>query len=248
MDSPARNEKSLSSQSSVGDRDAAYRNYVADAILRYATKGGSVDLPEAYRQIMAATGRAIATVKNWLTYRANFPDLPSVARIVEHYKIPPETFFPPNLEQLLAGATLEPAPEPINPNDPPIISLYRPGDPVLVDKALARYTDHPRSAVFYRQSGSDMLDQVRPGELMLLDPTCEQITGSGMYLLRFSADGQPVKTAVRIVEVLMGEPAVRLSCGSAMPPSSVETIQLVQGALPSHVTVLARVIGVLRQL
>ncbi|NRF71361.1 hypothetical protein HLB44_30690 [Aquincola sp. S2] len=235
----------------AADRDAAYRHYVADVIIRHVTKDGALEITEGYRQLRAVTGKSLGTVKNWLTYRANFPDLPSLARIIEHYKIPPESFYPAALDRLLAGASsdADPAsPQPSEMADLPIISLYRPGDPSSSDRALTKYTDHPRAAVFYRQAGSDMLDQIRPGELVLVDPTCEQIAGSGMYLLRFSAAGQANQTAIRMVEVVFGEPMVRLSCGSAMPPTSVQMIPLVNGQLPSNIAVLARVVGHLRQI
>lgn len=252
MGFPVRNDKAApvaSGGSDETDRDAYYRHHVANVILRHVTKDGNREPAEAYRRVMAVTGRALGTVKNWLTYRTNFPDMASVARIVDRFSIPPEDFYPAHLQQLLSGVPEEaPSEGGLAGGEPPVLSPYRPGDPATVDRALSKYTDHPRSAVFYRQSGSDMLDQIRPGELMLVDPTCEQISGSGMYLLRFSPEGQAETTVVRMVDVLMGEPAVRLSCGSAMPPSSVETIPLVKGGLPPHITVLARVVGVLRQL
>ena len=245
---PTDQEEPLNSR--AADRDAAYRHYVADVITKHVTKGGALEITEGYRQLKAVTGKSLGTVKNWLAYRASFPDLPSLARIIEHYEIPPESFYPANLDRLLAGAPsdADSVSPPSETADLPIISLYRPGDPSSSDRALSKYTDHPRAAVFYRQTGSDMLDQIRPGELVLVDPTCEQIVGSGMYLLRFSAPGQADQTAIRMVEVLFGEPMVRLSCGSAMPTSSVRMIPIVNGQLPEHIAVLARVVGHLRQL
>lgn len=235
----------------AADRDAAYRHFVAEVIIKHVTKNGELEITEGYRQLRTVTGKSLGTVKNWLTYRANFPDLPSLGRIIDHYQIPPEAFYPPELGRLLAGTTsavVLSGPAAQETTHLPIISLYRPGDPSSSDRALAKYTDHPRAAVFYRQAGSDMLDQIRPGELVLVDPTCEQLAGTGMYLLRFSAAGQADQTAIRLVEVLVGEPTVRLSCGSAMPPTSVQMIPLVNGQLPSNIVVLARVVGHLRQL
>lgn len=229
------------------DRDAAFRNHVANTILRYATRGGQIALPEAYRQVMAATGRSLGTVKNWLAYRANFPDVASLARIMRHFSISPEEFFPIDADLMLSGDDIAPATASevavATALEASILSLYRPGDTQVADLALLKYTDQPRSAVFYRQPGGDLLDHVRPGELLLVDPTCEQVRDNGLYLLRFRVIGQPDRTVVRFVEVMLSAPAVKIGGGG----STIETIPFVDGSLPEHISVLARVIGILKQ-
>jgi hypothetical protein len=234
---------------SMPDKESAYRHYLADTILEYITDQGAIDGPEAYRQVIAVTGRQLSTVKNWLSYRTNLPDLASLARIVEHWAIPTTAIFPPQLSLLLSGVTMSDASAIETPRgsfaDHVLVPLYGAGDAAMIDRALAKYTDHPKSALLVRHEGSDMLDEIRPGELMLVDTTLEQIRGSGIYLLKFAVGGEQA-TCVRHVDLLMGEPAVRIRGGSASPATSAETLPLVEGVL-REVTVLGRVVGVLRQ-
>ena len=228
------------------DREAAYRQFIADLILQHVTKRGQLDNPEAYKQVMQATGRTLGTVKNWLTYRANFPDLASLARIVLRWQIAPAEVFPLHLEPLLAGLPAEDVPQAFSSWSASHVPLPL-HDPSKLDQALLKYTSHPRSLVYVRQSGIDMLDQIRPDELMLIDPTCEEIRAAGMYMLKFSRPGEAEITCVRNVERSMGDPTVRLSKGTASSPADAEIVPLHQGALPSHITVLGQVVAVLRQ-
>lgn len=231
-----------------GDIDALYRQYLADLILDFATNGGQVDTPEAHRRIMSVTHRTITTVKNWLAYRVNFPDIGSLARIVAHWEIPPADIFPRGLDGLLSGVTpvSEPDPKTRGINDEHIVPVHSSSDPARLDRLLLKYTDHPRECVYVRQDGSDMLDQIRPGELMLIDPSYEHIRANGVYLLKFMMPDAPDRLVTRNVEILLSEPALRISCGSGVQ-QSVETISLANGNLPSKVTVLGKVIGVLKQ-
>jgi hypothetical protein len=235
------------------DVDEAYRNYIADLVMEYATERGVLNNnPEAYRRVMAVTGRTLGTVKNWLAYRTNAPDLASLARIVEHWKIPPQAVYPQQLPMLLGTvddsvATLQTENIAGNLGEHVLISFHGRTDAETIDKALSKYTDQPRSALLVRQVGSDMIDEIRPGELMLVDSAQESINGSGIYVLRISSKGSNDTVCVRFVERLLGEPNVRLRGGSASPAASVETLPLIEGVIPG-VTVLARVLGVLRQL
>jgi len=239
--------------SSMVDEDAAYKNYIADLVMDYVTERGVLNNnPEAYRRVMAVTSRTLGTVKNWLAYRTNAPDLASLARIVDHWRIPTASIFPPQLPSLLGAAsdglsTLQSASTAGLLGDHLLISLHGPSDAEMIDKALLKYTDRPRSTLFVRQIGSDMIDEIRPGELVLVDAGCEYVDNSGFYMLRIAAKNMNDTVCVRFVERLLGEPRVRLRGGSATPLASVETLPLADGVIPG-VTVLARVLGVLRQL
>ena len=232
----------------ASDRDAVYRYYIADLILRYASKEGILSNMDAYREIMRVTDRTVGTVKNWIAYRAGSPDMSSLARIVDHWKIPYHELFPTTVTEMLAG--ISPTQSPKDTSDMSdehlLISLYSSTDPAKLDRAFAKYTDHPKASLFVRQEGNDMMEEIRPGELMLVDPTIEQVRGGGMYLLKFSTQGEPDRTCVRSVERMVGEPAVRLRCGSLMPESSTEVLPLTQGQLPENITVLGQIVGVLR--
>ena len=244
---PTKQMELVSPPSSLSDdRDGAYRDYIAELVLEYVSERGQLDSPEAYRRVMQATGRTLTTVKNWLTHRVNFPDVASLARIVQRWQIAPAEVFPLHLEALLAGLPPEAATNVFAgwSDDHVPLPLH---DPSKLDQALLKYTPHPKSAVYVRQSGTDMLDQIRPDELMLIDPSCEEIRAPGMYLLKFARPGEAQITCVRNAKPLMGEPAVQLSMGTAMAPAGAEVVPLSKGRLPSHITVLGRVVGVLRQ-
>ncbi len=223
-----------------------------DLILEYATKSSGIDNPEAYREVIRVTGKSLGTVRNWLSYRVNLPDMASMARIVQHWNIPPGALYPPHLGSLLAGQ--RPAPPSkaelaVASDETPeqlLISPYGVTDASNLDRAFSKYTERPRSAIWVRHDGSEVVDKVRPGELMLVDASCESLRDSGLYLLRFSVAGQAPKTSVRIVEMLMAEPAVRISSGTATA-TSAETLPLVNGTLPPHISVLGYVVGILRQ-
>ena len=238
---------------STTDDDAAYRNYIADLVMDHVTERGVLNNnPEAYRRVMAVTSRTLGTVKSWLAYRTNTPDLASLARIVEHWQIPPAAIYPPQLPSLLGAvsdglSTLQTAINAGFLGDHVLISLHGPSDADTIDKALSKYTDRPRSALLVRQIGSDMIDEIRPGELVLVDAGSEHVDGSGIYVLRIATKNSTDTVCVRFVERLLGEPSVRLRGGSATPLASVETLPLINGLIPG-VTVLARVLGVLRQL
>lgn len=235
------------------DVDAAYRNYIADLVMEHVTERGVLNNnPEAYRRVMAVTGRTLGTVKNWLAYRTNAPDLASLARIVEHWKISPHAVYPPELPSLLGtvdedASALETVRNSGYLGEHVLISFHGRTDADAIDKALSKYTDRPRSALLVRQIGSDMIDEIRPGELMLVDAAREHIDGSGIYVLRITSKNSNDTICVRSVERLLGEPSVRLRGGSAASIASVETLPLVDGVIPG-VTVLGCVLGVLRQL
>ncbi|MEO8921578.1 MAG: hypothetical protein ABI330_01885 [Caldimonas sp.] len=235
------------------DVDAAYRNYLADLIMDHATDRGVLrNNPEAYRRVMAVTGRTLGTVKNWLANRTTSPDVASLARIVDHWAIPPAAIYPPQLAVLLGRASegtlqYEPLPKPESLGEYVLISFNAAADSENAARALSKYTDRPQSALLVRQVGGDMVDEIRPGELMLVDAGQEHIDSSGIYMLRISSQGSNSITCVRFVERLLAQPTVRLRGGSTSSVSTVETFPLVDGVI-SGVTVLARVLGVLRQL
>ncbi|MDQ6685564.1 MAG: hypothetical protein M3Z16_10595 [Pseudomonadota bacterium] len=80
---------------------------------------------------------------------------------------------------------------------------------------------------------------------MLLDASRESIEASGMYMLRFG--GGAAQTVIRRVERLLSKPtAVRLSAGSGAP-FEAELLPFKDGQI-KNVTVLGRVVAVLRQL
>src|SRR5664280_1096089 len=143
-------EAASNAMTASSDKEAAYRQHLADTILEYVTDKGAIETPEAYRRVIAVTGRQLSTIKNWLSYRTNLPDLASLARIVEHWKIPPESIFPSRLEALLSGAAISAAAVVENAShrsafaDHTLISLYGPGDVAKVDRVLSKYTDHPK--------------------------------------------------------------------------------------------------------
>lgn len=229
------------------DRDAALRHHIANVVMVHATRNNQVPSHRAIREVCTVTGKALSTVKSWLHFRTTFPDFLSLARIVSHWNIPREQILPDELSDLLRGEQ-DAAPESVRRpiGEEAAFSFYSPNDASSLDRALAKYTDDPRNTLFVRHETSDMLDQIRPHELMMVDPSCEQIDGAGIYMLRFSMPGQPTRNFVRNVEPLMSEPAVRVSCGRAVEATS-EVIPLVQGQLPEHVSVLFRVIAVVRQ-
>ena len=233
--------------------ESAYRNYIADLIMEYVTEHGALHSnPEAYRRVIAVTGRSLGTVKQWLAYRAVSPDIVSLARIVKHWRIPPAAVYPPHLASLLGQSGLEEITQQrVRSNDSlaaySVMSLLEPSDVATVERALSVYTDRPSSTLLMRQVDSEMADEIRPGELMLVDTSVEQIEGSGIYVLRLAAAGGQEVKCVRKVERLVSEPTVRLRCGSAMANAEVETVPIKDGIVPG-VTVLARVLGVLRRL
>lgn len=236
-------------------RDDPYRHYLADLILSYATRNGALDKVEAYKQVMAVTSRSIVTIRSWLSLRTSIPDAPSLARIVNHWNIPPGSVFPSNLDALLQGDDSSDLKRVEDDerlrtvgDDHVLVPLYGAGDPANLDRALSKYTDHPRSTIFFRYDGSEMLDQIRPGELVLVDASSEHISRGGLYLLKFAPPGQRPRVIARFVEILVGEPAVRLSHGSMVGGASAEVVPLRDdGQLPPSVTVLGRIVGVLRQ-
>ena len=240
--------------SATGDGEETYRHLLADTILSYARNNGELSEAEAYKQIIAVTGKAPNTVRNWLSRRLSFPDLASLARIASHWKIPNDRLIPPNIGSVLGGDTGEKA-EPIEVEalrslggpEHTVLWLYGGLDFSKLDKILSSYAPDPRRIVFVRYLAPDMQDEIRQGELIAVDPAIEAIEGLGFYYLRFSLHGQPDQTCVRLVEPLLSEPAVRVSCGSAMPATTAELIPLKGGRLPSHVTVLGRVVGILRR-
>ncbi len=229
------------------DADSALRHHVANVVMAHATRNHSLASPKAIAEICRVTGRANSTVKAWFHFRTTYPDFPALARIIAHWNIPREQILPDELSALLSGGqdpTSEATWRPIG--EVATYSFYSPNDAPMLDRALSVYTANPRNTLFVRHDSSDMLDQIRPGELMMVDPSCEQISGAGIYMLRFSMPDQPTRNFVRNVEPLMSEAAVRVSSGGTLS-ASAEVIPLVQGQLPAHVSVLFRVIAVLRQ-
>ena len=231
-----------------------YRHYLTELLVSYVTDNGSLEPTPAYRKVMRVTGKTYGTVKNWLQYKVNLPDVESLARIANHWQIPPEQLLPAHLASLI-GASDDPAyPTPLNVNglmsrsDQLPLSLYSPANPTNVDKALAAYTQNPKATLFLRQSGTEMQDAIRAGELMLLDASMENIVSSGIYLLKLTAPDGSETTLVRRVEMLLGQGVVNLSCANSSVGSNVEAVALRNGALPSHITVLAKVVAVLKQI
>lgn len=241
-------------QSVLVDHDAAYRNYVADTIVEFATNGGVIERSEAYRQIMAVTRRTLTTVKNWLTYRANSPDIASLARIVLAWGIPPATVFPPKLQALLEGHATDAQSSDSSFSKEQSLETYdlipirSSSGSDRVRQALFQYTKNPDQVLFVKQEDSDN-DQIRLGELMLVDPTFEEIRGNGHYLLRISREGSgAAQVCVRSVDLLVGEPTARLTKGSGSNQDGVELVRLSNGSLPPNITVIGRVLAVLSRL
>jgi hypothetical protein len=230
--------------------DADFKQYIADTLYRYVTRDGIVDPVEAYREVEAVTGRSYGTVKNWLYYRVNLPDLESLARIVHHWQIPADTVLHPDivkLQEAPSGLTESDARPRLALKDQVLVSFYGTANHGVIDRALLKYTDHPRATMLVRQQSSDMQDEIRAGELMLIDAAVEQIDCSGLYLLRF-ADGERDTMCTRIVEVIAGQQAARLSCANPLMSGGTEIVRLKDGCLPEHITVLGRVVGVLRRI
>ena len=230
--------------------DEQYIQYLADLILEHVTEQGKIThYPDVYRAVSEVTGRTVGTVKNWLAYRTHTPDTVSLARIVEHWNIAPASVYPPFLSKLLAGVPpgliKQVASSPTSRRkQPTLVSLYGPNDRESVTRVLDQYTEQPESTIFLPKEGRDMVDEIRPDELMLVDTSFEQVETNGIYVLRFDKrDGEVV---IRHVDRLLGQPQVRLRAGSSSK-AVVEVLPLVNGAI-RHVTVLGRVVGVLRQL
>lgn len=230
----------------------AYRTHIADLIMDYVTdRGALLNNPEAYRRVMNVTGKTLGTVKNWLSYKTNSPDIVSLALIVNHWNIPSSAIFPPNLSQLLGSFVEDDLHALRTPTallaDFTFVPLYGSVEPTVMDKALSRYTDRPKTTLLVRQNGGEMNDEIRAGELMLVDAGNEEITSSGIYMLRHGGEGQQSSVIVRYVDRLLGEPSVRIRQGSGSLSTTAETLPLRNGLIEG-VTVLARVLGVLRQL
>ena len=225
----------------------SYKDFVADLILRYITKGGSIEPSQAFQEVVAITDRSYGTVKNWIAYRNSYPDLESLARIVHHWQIPPEEIFDVTVEGPRASAANHATvPTTVSSGDQLLLPLYGQSNPKIFERALSLYTDHPQSLMLVRQQGVDMEDQVRAGEIMVVDASQEQIRNSGMYVLRYSTIDGSQSTCTRMVEVLVGQQSANISCSNARFFNTTETIPLVNGLLPSHIVVLGRVQGVLK--
>jgi len=233
------------------DRDAVFRDYIADLITPYITEQGKVGITTAYRQVSEVTHRTLSTVKNWLSYRTTLVDAASLARIVKHWHIPAEAVFPPHLAADPSFFDLQPGDQSarsaiagFDGADDLVVPLFYPSLTKL-EKAFAKYSESPRSMIWVRYDGPEWPNVIRTGELMAVDPTCEQIRGSGRYLLRVSIPGQADAICLRKVDFMLGQAAVRLSDGS--DESSYETLPLQDGNLPPNITVLAKVTAVVRQ-
>jgi hypothetical protein len=218
----------------------SYKDFIAELILRYITKGGAIKPAHAFHEVVGVTQRSYGTVKNWVIYRNSYPDLESLARIVHHWQIPPEEVFLPGI------ATHTTVPPTVSSGDQLLLPLYGQSNPKIFEAALSLYTDHPQSLMLVRQQGVDMEDEVRAGEIMVVDASQEQIRNSGMYVLRYSAIDGSQSTCTRMVEVLVGQQAASIRCSNARFFNTVETLPLANGLLPSHIVVLGRVQGVLK--
>jgi hypothetical protein len=235
--------------------NAPYRRYVGDLLARYATRNGSLEPPEAMAELVAVTGKSLSTVRNWLVYRQYLPDLESFAKIVLHWRIPATEVFPADLENILLSEpphdTKPIASQGVAPpgafdiRDAVMFSPFGNKDQSVVIKALSKYTDFPRSTMFVRMESADMEEKIRIGEIMLADCSDEQISRNGMYLLRYTGQSGAVHTCVRMVIVLAGQNLAKLVCLNPLFSSSDETVPLVDGQLPSHITILGRVAGLL---
>lgn len=231
--------------------ETTYKNHLAAVILKAITRDGEVATYDAFRQVVEVTGRTLSTVKNWLGAQIHAPDLASLARIVAHWKIPPDSVFPARLLEQLSAPT-SPAvkrvagiEEDITAVDLiPIQSAQSPASRL----ALLYYSKNPEKALFIRQEDSDN-DQLRLGELAMIDPTYEELGGDGFYLLKIKRPGRAGSSiCIRFISALVGEPTLRLGRSSSSPIESVELIPLVDGGLPGHIIVLGKVIAVLRKL
>ena len=231
--------------------ETAYKSHVAAVVLKAITQDGAVATYDAFRQVVEVTGRTLSTVKNWLGAQIHPPDLASLARIVEHWKIPAESIFPAKLLGKLSASSSSAVKHvagieeditaveliPIQSSDSPASRL-----------ALLYYSKNPEKALFIRQEDSDN-DQLRLGELAMIDPTFEELGGDGFYLLKIRRPGRAGSAiCIRFISTMVGEPTLRLSRSSTSPIESQETIPLVNGGLPAHIIVLGKVIAVLRKL
>ena len=236
---------------SSSDWEAAYKAHIAALILKAITRDGSIETYTAFRQVTGITGRTLSTVKNWLAYQSNLPDLASLARICEHWNIAPESVFPAKLLVKLS----EPATDSVSSRafvEDELSSVQlipiRSSDSPADRQALLFYSKNPEKALFIRQEDSDN-DQLRLGELAMIDPTVEELGGDGFYLLKIRRPGSTGSAiCIRFISVMVGEPALRLSRSSSSPVESIELIPLVDGGLPGHIIVLGKVIAVLRKL
>ena len=236
---------------SFAEWETAYKSHIAAVILKAITRDGDVATYDAFRQVVEITGRTLSTVKNWLGAQIHAPDLASLARIVEHWEIPPETLFPASLLDKLSAtpspsakriADIEDDITPVN-----LIPIHSSDSPAS-RLALLYYSENPEKALFIRQEDSDN-DQLRLGELAMIDPTFEELGGDGFYLLKIRRPGRAGSAiCIRFISTMVGEPILRLSRSSSSPIESVEHLPLVDGGLPGHIIVLGKVIAVLRKL
>ena len=139
------------------DWEAEYKAHIAAVILKAITQEGSIETYTAFRQVTVITGRTLSTVKNWLAYQSNLPDLASMARICEHWKIAPEAVLPPKLlVKLSEGASAVSSRAPVEEELSSVeIIPIRSSDSPANRQALLLYSKNPEKALFIRQEDSD---------------------------------------------------------------------------------------------
>jgi len=232
------------------DWENTYKAHIAAAVLKAITQDGEIETYTAFRQVVSVTGRTLSTVKNWLAYQSNLPDLASIARICEHWKIGPDVIFPPTLLGRLSvgeNTVLDRSPLADELSTVELIPI-RSSDSPANRLAMLFYSKNPEKALFIRQEDSDN-DQLRLGELAMVDPTVEELGGDGFYLLKIRRPGAVGSAiCIRFISTMVGEPTLRLSRSSSSPLESLELIPLVDGGLPGHIIILGKVIAVLRKL
>ncbi|RQP24524.1 hypothetical protein [Piscinibacter terrae] len=244
-------ERRSSQPASPAPTEEEYREYLHDVLARYITGNGTAKQSAALSELVEVTGRSMSAARNWLVYRQHLPDIESVAKIVRHWNIPLSEVFPRELPAARAVGADEPgaaAPAPFDINDLSMFPLFGPHqDAAAMEKALAGYTEQPRTAMLVRMAWPDQEPLIRMGDLMLVDSSQEQISRNGMYLLRIIvARGAPF-TCVRMAVLQPGLNTVKLVCTNPLYAASEESHVLEDGLLPPHIAVLARVVGVMNR-
>jgi hypothetical protein len=242
-------ERRSSQPASPAPTEEEYRDYLHDVLTRYITVGGTVRQSAALGELVEVTGRSMSAARNWLVYRQHLPDIESVAKIVRHWNIPLGEVFPRELPAPRSESANGPgdaAAGPFDISDLSMFPLMRPHqDEAAMEGALAGYTEHPHTAMLVRMAWPDQEPLIRMGDLMLVDSSQEHISRSGLYLLRIIvAKGAPF-TCVRMAVLQPGLNTVKLTCANPLYAASEESHVLEGGLLPPHITVLARIVGVM---
>lgn len=231
----------------LGVSSEEYREYVAAVILRYASNGGELDLPQVYHRVRQITGRGYSTIKGWLHLGIGIPDLEAMARICASLRIPPAEIFPPNLLSGIVPSAEEPARADSSlALLPDVIPLTGRNVTESARRALARYAIPGATLVLLQQVGGDATGVIESGELMLVNTSVETISCAGVYVLRMP--GSTGQMCTRMVQPLVGKPAALVSLVGNRMQGQAEELPMNGTEFVGGVSVLGHVVAVLRGL